>query len=78
MACVRCGNKKHKIGLESPFPLCDECVICPECDGSRRDLNACNRAICEVCRGLGWVLKRDLIPEYEPSGEERLPLPEES
>jgi len=48
MACIRCGNTKWA----GPFPICDQCGICPTCKGAR--LNATTTSKCEDCNGIGW------------------------
>ncbi len=48
--CIRCGRPKSH-GL---FPYCDECEICPDCNG-RPELVG----FCALCQNKGWILIRE-------------------
>lgn len=76
MACARCGNRKHEISPDTPFPYCGKCIICPECDGSQKSMDPSRRS-CQVCDGRGWLYKKTLEEDYEPPPEDSLPMPED-
>ena len=53
MPCVRCGNKSWT-GL---FPFCPDCSICGKCSGSGYYIH--NGARCVICKGRGFIVKKD-------------------
>lgn len=61
--CPRCGNPNHKADPLSPFPFCDECIICDECGGNK----FIDGKLCGKCRGNGFVLIK--LSEYESSSD---------
>ena len=64
--CSRCGNPKFTADPFSPFPFCEECVICEECGG----LKIVNDRKCKRCNGLGYTLVKN--SGYGPGSEEDL------
>ena len=62
--CSRCGNPKFTADPLSPFPFCEECIICDDCGG----LKIVEDRKCVKCNGRGYTLVKN--SGYGPGTED--------